>query len=75
MSAPAAPARYSAEFLRVQGFAKEGVSAAQHRLGFMYFNGEGVPRDLDQALHWYQKAAYAGLEIAQYNLGVMHQRG
>ena len=74
-TAVAAPALHSAQFLRIKALASNGVVAAQHRLGFMYFNGDGVARNLELALHWYQRAAYSGLDIAQYNLGVIYQRG
>ena len=63
--------RHGAAFFRVKGFAMRGMPAAQHRLGFMYFHGDGVPRELDQALHWYALAARQGYAAAQYNLGSM----
>ena len=41
----------------------------------MYVNGQGVPRNYELAVAWYRMAANAGLEQAQYNLGVMYQKG
>src|SRR5471032_602119 len=66
---------YTAEFLRVRALAERGVANAQHSLGFMYFNGQGVEQSYEQAVAWYRLAATAGLEHAQYNLGVMYQKG
>ena len=38
--------RHTAEFLRVKALAERGVASAQHSLGFMYVNGQGVPQKL-----------------------------
>jgi TPR repeat protein len=48
---------------------------AQHNLGVMYHNGEGVQQDLKQAVAWYRKAAEQGLAQAQHNLGTMYREG
>ena len=37
--------------------------------------GLGVPRDQTQAAAWYSKAADQGHPVAQYNLGVIYERG
>jgi TPR repeat protein len=66
---------HSAEYLRVKALAERGVASAQHSLGFMYVNGQGVPRNDALAVSWYRLAAGAGLAQAQYNLGVMYQKG
>src|SRR5437764_9162360 len=68
-------ANHTAEFLRVKALAERGVASAQHSLGFMYVNGQGVPRNYELAVAWYRMAASGGLEQAQYNLGVMYQKG
>ena len=44
-------------------------------LGSIYENGKGVPRDSQQALGWYRKAAQAGSSSAMYDLGVMYENG
>ena len=41
----------------------------------MYKNGEGVPQDYAEAIHWYLKAAEQGDVNAQFNLGLMHDEG
>ena len=67
------PRGHTVEFLRTKGLAERGIASAQHSLGFMYVSGQGVAQDFALAVEWYLKAANAGLEHAQYNLGVMYQ--
>jgi TPR repeat protein len=40
--------------------AKAGSPEAQFTLGYMYNNGEGVPKDAVQAVSWWRKAADQG---------------
>ena len=55
--------------------AEQGDSPAQGRLGLLYTNGQGVPRDHVQARQWYEKAAIQGDALAQLNLGVIYGNG
>jgi len=55
--------------------AEEGDADAQHNLGMMYGNGQGVPQDYAEAVKWYRLAAEQGAADAQHNLGVMYQFG
>ncbi len=55
--------------------AEQGDAYAQYNLGFMYDNGEGVPRDYAEAARWYRKAANQGEADARFNLGVMYSEG
>ena len=55
--------------------AHEGYSKAQTLLGTMYEEGEGVPRDTKEAVHWYKKATNQGDAVGQYHLGLMYQHG
>ena len=55
--------------------AEQGNTAAQHNLGVMYENGEGVRQDDAEAVRWYRQAAAQGLAQAQYNLGVEYETG
>jgi TPR repeat protein len=55
--------------------AQQGVAQAQFNLGVMYFNGEGVGEDIDQAILWIEKAARQDMAIAQYTLGMFYQDG
>ena len=41
----------------------------------MYENGEGVPKNYDQAMKWYRKAAELGNKDAPNNIGTMHMSG
>ena len=49
--------------------AERGYAKAQNQLGYMYDNGEGVPRDMKKAFDLYMQAAVQGLARAQYNVG------
>lgn len=40
--------------------AERGVAAAQHDLGVMYAEGEGVAEDDHEAVRWFRKAAEQG---------------
>ncbi len=55
--------------------AEQGDAAAQSYMGWLYFRGEGVPQDLEEALKWYSKAARQGNAAAQTNLGWMYDSG
>ncbi|GHV38472.1 hypothetical protein FACS1894187_17310 [Synergistales bacterium] len=59
---------------RTRRAAEQGNAAAQNRLGSMYANGRGVPKDDKQAVEWYRKAADQGHAAAQYNLGLMYAK-
>jgi TPR repeat protein len=41
----------------------------------MYEDGEGVPQDGRQAIHWYTRAAESGDMVAQFNLASAYERG
>ena len=55
--------------------AARGNVAAQHNLGWMYDQGEGVPQDYTEAVKWYRRVADQGFADAQINLGVMYAEG
>ena len=52
--------------------AEGGMAAAQYKLGLMYENGRGVPKDLAMAETWYSRAAEQGYSSAAYNLGFVY---
>ncbi|MEN8170637.1 MAG: tetratricopeptide repeat protein [Pseudomonadota bacterium] len=58
----------SVDLSTLQKGAAAGDAYAQLNLGAAYDNGIGVKRDIDKALHWYQKAAEQGVAEAQFNL-------
>src|SRR5450432_3229160 len=55
--------------------ANKDWSPAQFELAVMYCQGQGLPRDLPRAIHWYELAAEMGHRYAQYNLGIMQYKG
>ena len=55
--------------------AEQGDPRAQFRLGSLYENGEGVPRDFAKARLWYEKAAAQGEAKAQFYLGIQSAYG
>jgi hypothetical protein len=55
--------------------AEQGHAKAQHNLGVMYGNGQGVPQDYKEAVRLYRLSAEQGFAQAQLNLGVMYYNG
>jgi TPR repeat protein len=55
--------------------AEQEYSKAQNQLGCIYYMGEGTEKNLEEAAHWFQKAANNGDYIAQYNLGECYELG
>ena len=55
--------------------ADKGHAPSQNNLGFLYYTGQGTPRDYAQALHWYEKSAAQNDPMAEYNLGTLYYRG
>ncbi|MCL2659268.1 MAG: hypothetical protein FWD64_01935 [Acidobacteriaceae bacterium] len=71
-SAQSVPAQDIAT-LKTQAIA--GDAEAQLNLGLAYFNGDGVQKDLTQAVYWIRKAAVQRNAQAQYNLAEMYADG
>jgi len=46
-----------------------------NNLGYAYANGEGVTKNLEEALKWYRMAAEKGNTSAMYNLGDAYLKG
>lgn len=57
------------DLLKTEIMAEQGDADAQLHLGDAYFKGEGVEKDLAEAVIWYRKAADQGVAIAQNSLG------
>jgi TonB family protein len=57
----------------LRGAAAKGHAAAQYALGRRYEMGDGVEKDLDQAMQWYELAAKQGdvLAVQRLRLGVL----
>ncbi len=60
---------------QLQKQADSGDATAQSDLGWMYDNGEDVPKDAAKAVEWWQKAAAQGHANAQSSLGWMYAKG
>ncbi|OJW49107.1 MAG: hypothetical protein BGO67_11115 [Alphaproteobacteria bacterium 41-28] len=54
--------------------AEAGLSITMYSLGVMYFEGKNVERNLDKAIHFFQKAAEKKHLHALYNLGVWSEK-
>jgi len=55
--------------------AEAGDPRAQEFIGILHEEGHGVPKDIDKALAWYERAAESGDMAAQYNLGRIYLDG
>jgi TPR repeat protein len=55
--------------------AEQGDSGAQYHLGVMYYNGEGVEQDVEQAIALFLKSAEKGDARGQNSIGVMYASG
>lgn len=55
--------------------AEQGDAVAQHKLGLIYADGDGVAQDGILAVKWFRKAAEQGHVEAQSNLGLTYLIG
>ncbi|HIF02438.1 MAG TPA: sel1 repeat family protein [Nitrospinaceae bacterium] len=55
--------------------AEQGNATAQHYLGLMYYNGEGVQQDYKESVRLYRLSAEQGHAGAQHYLGAMYEEG
>ena len=62
---------YAAALAQWQPLAEQGIARAQNNLGVIYENGQGVPRNVVEAMKWYRRAAEQGYAGAQNNLGLI----
>ncbi|NIR29386.1 MAG: sel1 repeat family protein [Gammaproteobacteria bacterium] len=51
---------YQRAFRLLLPLARRGHADAQYAVGFMYYYGEGVSRDVGRALNWFARAAEQG---------------
>jgi len=59
---------YATALREMTPFAEQGNAIAQYGLGLIYANGEGIEKNLTEAMKWYRKAAEQGNENALNNL-------
>ena len=65
----AASAAAAPDVALVRERAEQGVVESQFALGNMYFKGNGVEQNIEEALKWYRRAAEKGNAMAQLKLG------
>ena len=58
-----------------QKAADQGNASAQNNIGDLYYWGNGVKQDYEEAMKWYRKAAAQGNAIAQMNIGHLYDQG
>jgi TPR repeat protein len=63
--------QYEDAFKIFHDLAENDDLAAMRNVALMYRRGQGVPRNPQKALDWFERAAEAGLGTAQADLGVM----
>lgn len=56
-------------------FAQKGSADAQNTLAGMYQQGQGVNKNIELALRWWEKSALQGHVLAQLNLGRIYAQG
>lgn len=66
---------YATVLSLIRPLAEQGDAVAQHGLGTMYANGQGVPQNDAEAIKWDRLAADQGLAQAQSSLGYMYSSG
>jgi uncharacterized protein len=54
---------------------QQGDGRAAHRLGLMYYRGQGVERDYSMARDWWLTGVEQGDASSAFNLGVLYRRG
>lgn len=67
--------RYADAIARYQTLGDQGSATAQRRLGDIYLEGKGVPRDASEAARWYDKAARQNDLQAIAQLGMLYTQG
>lgn len=66
---------FGANISELKNKAEQGNAEAQYSLGVCYRCGDGVEKNLEEAIKWYKKAAEQGYARAQHNLGICYYNG
>ena len=53
--------------------AEKNYSEAQFLMGYLYANGAGIDKNMEEAVKWYNVAAKKGVVNAQYELALIHE--
>jgi len=64
---------YDKAAAQLMPLAKAGDSQAQYTLGYMYYYGQGLPRDRTQGHFWMQQSAKQGNKTALQALELLNQ--
>jgi TPR repeat protein len=64
---------YLKEFKIDKILAKQGNSKKQFRLGWLYYNGYGVKKDLNKAIYWFKISAKQGNIQAKNELRILNK--
>lgn len=65
--------QYSVSFPIFFSLAERGFARAFGYLGLAYEQGEGVPKNLDKAVFWYEKAIEEKEHLGVYRLGMLYR--
>lgn len=66
---------FSEAFQWFEKSAMKGNKNAQHMIGLMYYDGDGVKKNYGEARNWFEKAAKQSHDSAQYMLGLTYYYG
>src|SRR5688500_9152855 len=72
---PCAHPQQSDKLREDQVKAARGDVVAQRKLGTSYYYGNGVEKNLTEAVKWWRKAAVQGDAEAQFNVGACYYNG
>ena len=66
---------YATALKELRPLAEQGHAGAQYFIGYMYYKGQGVDQDGEEAVKWFRMAAEQGDVKSQVRLGVMYRLG
>ena len=66
---------YATALKELRPLAEQGHAGAQYFVGYMYYKGQGVDQDGEEAVKWLRKSAEQGDVKAQLRLGMMFRLG
>ena len=66
---------FGANISELKNKAEQGNAEAQYSLGVCYRCGDGVEKNVEEAVKWYRKSAEQGYARAQHNLGICYYNG
>jgi TPR repeat protein len=72
---PALAEPTAADVATMRAAAEGGDAEAQNNLGVMYYDGQGIPQNHQEAVKWFRKAAEQGDAAAQHSLGRRYALG